>query len=73
MLVEVKEDLTLEVRPIKIFDWGEKELCNKNIPIIKVLWKRSQIEEEPWERELEMRQKFLDLFINSSTLLKFRG
>jgi hypothetical protein len=30
--VEVKEDLTLEVRPIKILDWGEKELRNKKVP-----------------------------------------
>ena len=32
VLVEVKEDLTLEVRPIKILDWGEKELRNKKVP-----------------------------------------
>jgi hypothetical protein len=36
--IEVKEDLTLEVRSIKILDWGEKELHNKKVPIIKVLW-----------------------------------
>jgi hypothetical protein len=36
--MEVKEDLTLEVRSIKILDWGEKELHNKKVPIIKVLW-----------------------------------
>jgi len=36
--VEVKKDLTLEVRPIKILDWGEKELLNKKVPIIRVLW-----------------------------------
>ena len=36
--IEVKEDLTLDVRSIKILDWGEKELHNKKVPIIKVLW-----------------------------------
>jgi hypothetical protein len=71
--VEVKEDLTLEVRPIKILDWGEKELRNKKVPIIRVLWRSSLIEEETWERESEMRRKFPDLFINSGTSLKFRG
>jgi len=71
--VEVKEDLTLEVRPIKILDWGEKELHNKKVLIIRVLWRSSQIEEETWERESEMRRKFPDLFTNSGTLLKFRG
>ena len=73
MLVEVKEDLKLEVRPIKILDWDEKELRNKKVPIIRVLWRSSQIEEETWEKESEMRQKFPDLFINSGTSLKFRG
>jgi len=53
--VEVKEALTLEVRSIKILDWGEKELRNKKVPIIRVLWRSSQIEEETWERESEMR------------------
>jgi len=51
VLVEVKEDLTLEVKLIKILDWGEKELQNKKIPIVRVLWRSSQIEEETWERE----------------------
>jgi len=72
MPVKVKEDLTLEVRPIKILDWGEKELRNKKAPIIRVLWQSSQIEEETWERESEMRRKFPNLFINSGTSLKFR-
>jgi len=71
--VEIKEDLTLEVRPIKILDWGEKELRNKKVLIIRVLWRSSQIEEETLERESEMIQKFPDLFINSGTSLKFRG
>jgi hypothetical protein len=44
--VEVKEHLTLEVKPIKILDWGEKELQIKKILIIRVLWQSSQIEEE---------------------------
>jgi len=69
--VEVKEDLTFEVRPIKILDWDEKELCNKKVPIIRALWRSSHIEEETWERESEMRRKFHDLFINSGTVLKF--
>jgi hypothetical protein len=41
--VEMKEDITLKVRSIKILDWGEKELCNKKVPIIRVLWRSSQL------------------------------
>jgi len=38
VLVEVKEDLTLELRPIKILDQEVKELRSKKIPIIRILW-----------------------------------
>jgi hypothetical protein len=51
--VEVKKDLTLKVRPIKILDRGVKELRNKSIPIIKILWRSAHIEEETWERSLK--------------------
>ena len=36
--VEVKEDLMLELRPIRILDREVKELRNKKIPIIRILW-----------------------------------
>jgi len=60
--VEVKEDLTLELRPIRILDREMKELRSKKIPIVRILWRNAQIEEETWEREAEMRKKYLKLF-----------
>ncbi|XP_061948281.1 uncharacterized protein LOC133671532 [Populus nigra] len=60
--VEFKEDLTLEMRPIRILDQEVKELRNKKIPIVRILWRNAQIEEETWEREAEMRKKYPDLF-----------
>ena len=42
--VEFKEDLTLEMRPIRIVDQGEKELRDKKIAIIRILWRNAQIE-----------------------------
>jgi len=65
VLVEVKEDLMLKVRPTRILDWGVKELQNKKISIIRVLWRSAQIEDETWEREYEMRKKYLELFKQS--------
>jgi len=59
--VEVKEDLTLELRPIRILDQEMKER-SKKIPIVRILWRNAQIEEETWEREAEMRKKYLKLF-----------
>ena len=49
--LEIKEDLTLKVRLVKILDQSEKELRNKRIPMIKVLRRSSQIEEETWKDE----------------------
>jgi hypothetical protein len=60
--VEVKEDLTLELRPIRILDREVKELWNKRIPIIRISGQNAQIEEETWERESEMRKIFPNLF-----------
>jgi len=62
VLVGVKEDLTLKVRPIRILEWEVKELRNKRIPIVKVLWRSTQIKEETWERDIEMRKKYPKLF-----------
>jgi hypothetical protein len=36
--IEVKEDLTLELRPIRILDQEVKELRSKKIPIVRILW-----------------------------------
>jgi hypothetical protein len=60
--VEVNEDLTLELRPIRILDREVKKLRNKKIPIIRILWRNAQIEEETWDREFEMRKKYPNLF-----------
>ena len=60
--VEVKEDLTLELRPIRILEREVKELWNKRIPIIRISGQNAQIEEETWERESEMRKIFPNLF-----------
>ena len=59
--VEVKEDLTLELRPIRILDQEVKELQRKTIPIIIILWRNAQIEEETWDREVEMSKRYPNL------------
>ena len=37
--IELKEDLSFEVQPVGIVDQKLKELRNKVIPMVKVLWK----------------------------------
>jgi hypothetical protein len=57
VLVKVKEDVTCEVKPIKILDWGEKDLhCNK-IFIIRVLWRSSQIKKKNMDKKIEDKTK----------------
>jgi hypothetical protein len=46
------------VRPIRILEWEVKELRNKKIPIVRVLWQSTQIKEETWERDIKMRKKY---------------
>ena len=52
--MEVREDLTMEVELVRIIDRSIKELRNKRMSLVRVLWRNSQIEEETWERESEM-------------------
>jgi hypothetical protein len=60
--MEVQEDLTMEVQLVQIMDRSIKELRNKKVPLVKVLQRNSQIEEETWERESEMMKKYPGLF-----------
>jgi len=69
--LEIDENLTLEMNPVKVLDYSVKELRNRKIPIIKILWKNSQIEEVTWERESQMRQKHPELFLDSGTRFNF--
>jgi len=52
----VQPDLTYEEEPIPILAQEVKELRNKQIPLVKVLWKHHNIEEATWESEETMRQ-----------------
>ncbi|XP_071912248.1 uncharacterized protein [Coffea arabica] len=49
--IEIDETLTYEERPIKLLDRKVKELRNKQIPLVKVLWKNHGLKEATWEVE----------------------
>ena len=42
-LVELKEDLSFEVQPVGIIDQKLKELRNKTISMVKVLWRSNTV------------------------------
>ncbi|EOY21675.1 Uncharacterized protein TCM_013741 [Theobroma cacao] len=47
--IELQEDLKFEVQPVRILDRKDRVLRNKNIPMVKVLWKNARMEEMTWE------------------------
>ncbi|KAA3461732.1 DNA/RNA polymerases superfamily protein [Gossypium australe] len=59
---EIRSDFSYEEEPIHILACKVKELRNKKIPLVKVLWNRHRIEEATWEPEDSMRQQYPNLF-----------
>jgi hypothetical protein len=57
----------MKTKLVKILDRDEKLLRNKRIPLVRVLWRNSRIEEETWERESKMKEKFPHLFSDIGT------
>jgi hypothetical protein len=60
--IELKTDLNYDEQPIKILEFGEKELRNKKIPLVKVLWNNHPVPDATWETEEEMRRMYPHLF-----------
>ena len=54
--IELRPDLTYEEDPVEILAREVKELRNKKIPLVKVLWINHKTEEATWESEETMRQ-----------------
>ena len=53
--IELRDDLSYEEQPVQILGREEKELRNKTISLVKVLWRNHLVEEATWEREDQMR------------------
>ena len=60
--IELRPDLTYEKEPVEILAREVKELWNKKILLVKVLWRNHKTEETTWESEETMRQQYLQLF-----------
>ncbi|KAA3483477.1 DNA/RNA polymerases superfamily protein [Gossypium australe] len=60
--IEIRSDMTYEEEPIRILARETKELRNKKIPLVKVLWNKHGVEEATWEPEDSMRQQYPILF-----------
>ena len=53
--IQVQEDFTFEEEPKAIIDREIRQLRNKQIPMVKVLWQHHGMEEATWEPESTMR------------------
>ncbi|KAG8474947.1 hypothetical protein CXB51_031657 [Gossypium anomalum] len=60
--IELQLDMTYEEEPIKILAREVKQLRNKNVALVKVLWQRHGIEEATWESEETMRNQYPHLY-----------
>ena len=60
--IELNEDLSFKVQSLRIVDQKMKELRNKVISMVKVLWRSDTIKEMKWETEASMRSHYSYLF-----------
>ena len=61
-IIELRPDLTNEEEPVEILAREVKELRNKKIQLVKVLWRNHKTEEATWESKEMMRQQYPQLF-----------
>ncbi|KAL0537123.1 hypothetical protein IC582_026093 [Cucumis melo] len=60
--LEIDENLGYVEQPIEVLAREVKTLRNKEIPLVKVLWRNHRVEEATWEREDDMRSRYPELF-----------
>ena len=63
--IDVSDNLSYVEEPVQILDRKQRQLRNRKIPMVKVLWKNHGIEEATWETKEYMRQHYPHLFPNS--------
>ncbi|KAL0546247.1 hypothetical protein IC582_016153 [Cucumis melo] len=60
--LEIDENLSYVEQPVEVLAREVKTLRNKQIPLVKVLWRNHWVEEATWEREDDMRSRYPELF-----------
>ena len=64
--IQVQEYFTFEEELKAILDREIKQLRNKQVPLVKVLWQHHGMEEATWEPESTMRVQYPQLFSSSN-------
>ncbi|KAL0551923.1 hypothetical protein IC582_011016 [Cucumis melo] len=57
--LEIDENLSYTEQPVEVL---ARTLRNKEIPLVKVLWRNHRVEEATWEREDDMKSRYPELF-----------
>ncbi|XP_028801661.1 uncharacterized protein LOC114756883 [Neltuma alba] len=60
--IEIRENMTYNVEPERIIDARDKQLRNKTIRIVKVVWRGMTSGDATWETEEKMKQEYPHLF-----------
>ena len=60
--IQVQEDLSYDEEPKAILAREVKQLRNKQVPLVKVLWQYHGREEATWEPEATMKAQYPQLF-----------
>ena len=60
--MKVQENLSYKEEPISILASDKNVLRNKDVPLVKLLWKNHSREEAMWEQEEDMGQQYPYLF-----------
>ncbi|KAL0544951.1 hypothetical protein IC582_020081 [Cucumis melo] len=60
--LEIDENLSYVEQPVEVLAREVKTLRNRQIPLVKVLWRNHRVEEATWEREDDMRSRYPELF-----------
>lgn len=52
----------MECHTIHILDFSQRVMRNRTIKYVKVLWTNQSEREATWELEMQMREKYSDVF-----------
>ncbi|XP_058725769.1 uncharacterized protein LOC131597071 [Vicia villosa] len=61
--VQVRDNLTMEMLPMRIEDQELTQLCGKEIALVKVAWVGPAGDNVTWEIKSQMRDSYLKLFV----------
>jgi len=62
--LDIQPNLSYKEHPIRILDRAECKTRNKTTKFVKVQWSRHSKCEATWEQEDQLRQSYLDLFMD---------